>query len=558
MEKLIMLVAVLFGTILASKSRLPLHKVSRSDRVLPSTYEDFLEANEYHLDSKKGFAYVVNMSIGTPPQQFQFMLDSGSADPWVFGPTSRGPSSAVPVDRFNETASTTFRKQEGEWSIQYGKGSVSGSLGIDNFFLGDIKVSDVTFGLSQSLQGEANDEDGFFDGIIGLAFKPAAKTKSDTLPELLMASNQNLSAISFFFATNNETEDYIVLGEHDIEPNQRILYTPRSEEGHKTGMWFLTLDDVRLGDLKDDECSDKSDKCQVIPDTGTSLVVIPPLMFLSFFRMINAARPDCTVPFLPFPPTGPIVCSEKTMEKLPDFKFSFGGHEYVMKPEHYVVKFDKSFVIGVQTLILFDTSKQLYILGDNFLRVYPSIFSYKDNGVYGAVVTDSCGNGTVSYNNVALSKIIAENTMFVGCAMSDYRLSISCSKSQSNCKSSSFSGTKNEIHTSLDAKFSSVAHKATVTGQNHCSQLDVVVVDDKGEETTLSVSVSCASKSPNPTNPDSDSPKKNPTTPWMWIGVSVIAALAVIGIIVVVLRKKKSASDSALLGDASRPSVNAP
>jgi hypothetical protein len=310
-------------------------------------------------------------------------------------------------------------------------------------------------------------------------------------------------------------------------------------------MWFLSLDEVHLGEVQDRSCSERSGACQVIPDTGTSIIVVPQSVFSPFYLAITSKRSDCILPILSI--GGPILCTEHSFQDLPDLRFNFGGYEYVLKPQDYVITQGNRFIIGIQTLSLGSSSKQLYILGDSFLRVYPSVFNYQQNGKYGAVLNDSCVRDTASYSSIMLSQVIKDNIMFAGCSMSSYRLSLSCSKTSSTCKASTLSGTKTAIRTSLDEQFSLVVRNATLNASNHCSQLETTFLDDQGLQVTLLVSLSCVSKPG--------------ITYWLWIGIAILVVLVVIAVILVMVftkKKQTKSSSPALLNSESHPSVRAP
>lgn len=70
--------------------------------------------------------YVGEVDIGTPPQKFSVIFDTGSTDLWVMADT---------IDQchqgwmrcFHRRDSKTFVDTNQEWSIKYGKGTATGS-----------------------------------------------------------------------------------------------------------------------------------------------------------------------------------------------------------------------------------------------------------------------------------------------------------------------------------------------------------------------------------------------------------------------------------------------
>lgn len=71
------------------------------------------------------YEYFINLSIGTPPQNFKLLFDTGSPTLWV-------PTTQINKTGFNTSASSTLTWTGQNLSRHYGGGnSASGSLGYD-------------------------------------------------------------------------------------------------------------------------------------------------------------------------------------------------------------------------------------------------------------------------------------------------------------------------------------------------------------------------------------------------------------------------------------------
>uniref|UniRef100_A0A8C4LID4 Pepsin A n=1 Tax=Equus asinus TaxID=9793 RepID=A0A8C4LID4_EQUAS len=79
--------------------------------------------------------YFGTISIGTPPQEFTVIFDTGSSNLWV--PSIYCSSLACSDhNRFNPEDSSTYRATSESVSITYGTGSMTGVLGYDTVRVG--------------------------------------------------------------------------------------------------------------------------------------------------------------------------------------------------------------------------------------------------------------------------------------------------------------------------------------------------------------------------------------------------------------------------------------
>uniref|UniRef100_G1U4J4 Peptidase A1 domain-containing protein n=1 Tax=Oryctolagus cuniculus TaxID=9986 RepID=G1U4J4_RABIT len=118
--------------------------------------------------------YFGEIGLGTPPQNFSVVFDTGSSNLWV--PSRRCHFLSVPCwfhHRFNPKASSSFRPNGTKFAIQYGTGRLDGILSEDKLTIGGLQGAPVTF-------GEALWEPSLvftlahFDGILGLGFPTLA------------------------------------------------------------------------------------------------------------------------------------------------------------------------------------------------------------------------------------------------------------------------------------------------------------------------------------------------------------------------------------------------
>lgn len=126
--------------------------------------------------------YSIAVEIGTPSQQQNLLIDTGSSDIWVIGSdnpycakTDKEKSQAAmgvdyincdEIGLFDEKKSKTFHDNKTDFSIQYGDNSFAkGNWGTDVISFGDTKIKDMSIAVGE----KANSSQGVFGiGLKGL------------------------------------------------------------------------------------------------------------------------------------------------------------------------------------------------------------------------------------------------------------------------------------------------------------------------------------------------------------------------------------------------------
>jgi saccharopepsin len=119
--------------------------------------------------------YFGEITIGTPPQKFTVVFDTGSSNLWVPGKDCKSLACRV-HRRFDSTKSSTFQKVGLDFSIKYGTGELTGIINKDVVNVGGIPLKNTHF-------AESTNEPGLtfvtarFDGILGLGYQEIAVQK---------------------------------------------------------------------------------------------------------------------------------------------------------------------------------------------------------------------------------------------------------------------------------------------------------------------------------------------------------------------------------------------
>ena len=90
--------------------------------------------------------YYGEIGLGTPPQPFTVVFDTGSANLWVPSAKCKGFNIACLLHRrYSSVQSTTYVEDGHAFSIRYGSGSMSGFLSQDTLTLGTLQLPNATF-----------------------------------------------------------------------------------------------------------------------------------------------------------------------------------------------------------------------------------------------------------------------------------------------------------------------------------------------------------------------------------------------------------------------------
>ncbi|KAI8639018.1 aspartic peptidase domain-containing protein [Parasitella parasitica] len=132
--------------------RLPIRRQARPDPVISSMQQQTglskRDPSAAALYNEAGSQYLVDVSIGTPAQNFSVTLDTGSADLWV--PGSSCSQADCPNGHFDQTASTTFKSLDKDFALVYGIGAVNGTYVTDTVTVAGATVHNQQFALAST------------------------------------------------------------------------------------------------------------------------------------------------------------------------------------------------------------------------------------------------------------------------------------------------------------------------------------------------------------------------------------------------------------------------
>ncbi|KAF9182892.1 Vacuolar protease A [Haplosporangium sp. Z 767] len=299
--------------------------------------------------------YYGDVTIGTPPQTFSVVFDTGSSNFWV--PSTHCTSIACFLHRrFNSEQSTTFRPNGTKFAIQYGSGSLEGIISNDNVEVGGALIKGQDFGESVKEPGLAF-AFGKFDGIFGLGYDTISVL--GVVPPFYNMINQKLveePVFGFYLAQADEAlGGQMTLGGVDSDHFTGNL---KWHDVRRKGYWEIDLNKIKLGDEEVELTSG------AVIDTGSSLIVLQTAMAEMINREIGAKKNYA----------GQYTVECSTVPNLPDFSFFFGKTEYKLKGADYILNAGGTCISGFMGMDFPDSLADLWIVGDVFLRKYYSVY----------------------------------------------------------------------------------------------------------------------------------------------------------------------------------------
>jgi saccharopepsin len=307
--------------------------------------------------------YFSEISIGTPPQQFKVVLDTGSSNLWVPS-TDCGSIACYLHSKYDHSASSSYAKNGSSFEIRYGSGELSGYISKDTLQIGDLKVKNQLF-------AEATNEPGLafafgrFDGILGLGYDTISVNKIP--PPFYNMIDQGLldaPVFAFYLSDTKDGDDSEATfgGIDESRYTGKLIKIPLRRKAY----WEVDLDAITFGDA-----TAEIENTGVILDTGTSLIALPSTLAELLNKEIGAKKS--------FNGQYTIECEKRN--SLPDLTFTLTGHNFTIGPFDYILEVQGSCISAFMGIDFPAPAGPLAILGDAFLRRWYSVYDLGSNSV---------------------------------------------------------------------------------------------------------------------------------------------------------------------------------
>ncbi|XP_072756579.1 lysosomal aspartic protease-like [Anoplolepis gracilipes] len=359
----------LFVLIDAQIYRIPLYKTNSVRKTIMRSSKELKQVSGnnntalVYLTNYENSQYYGTISIGTPPQEFTVLFDTGSLHLWVPSKQCNTFNSICKrhVHKYDSNKSSTYKSNGAPFNIQYADGNMTGFLSIDVVNIAGLNVQNQTF-IEATSETSSSSSYLQFDGILGLSY--GTMSIDGVTPIFCNIVEQGLVSqpiFSFYLSRNSSAGiggELIFGGTNSAHYDGELFYIPITEKGY----WQFTIDRVKVGD--DDVLCENG--CQAIVDTGASLIV-GPLSDINIIKTKIGADRD-----------GYVNCNQ--LDKFPTISIVLNGKTFNLTPWNYITQEVEEGVLKCFS-DLRGFNYPIWILGDVFIRSYYTVFDLGNNRV---------------------------------------------------------------------------------------------------------------------------------------------------------------------------------
>eukprot|EP00397_Hematodinium_sp_SG-2012_P043394 GEMP01048226.1.p1 GENE.GEMP01048226.1~~GEMP01048226.1.p1 ORF type:complete len:401 (+),score=72.68 GEMP01048226.1:128-1330(+) len=343
------------------------HTVTLTRRPASIEKRSFIQTSVHKFSSRGRMVhaseYYGKISIGTPPQDFQVVFDTGSGNLLI--PSKQCSDAAcVSHKRFNSSLSTTATEiafadepdkpvdkggDRDVVTITFGTGEMSGVFVKEKICIGSI----CAHGNLVAVMEESDEPFSLvpFDGIFGLSLPQMSEgAHFNVLDCFIREQALDKNVFSVFFGADDREESEITFGEwKPARMASDLFWVPVTTPGY----WQVEMTDVAINNKKLNLCHGG---CQVAVDSGTSLMAGPTDIINQLIEILNVAN-DCS-----------------NYHQLPHLGFVVGSHILNLEPTEYVDKGEDGCSVALMTLDIPPPKGPLFIFGDPFLRKFYTVY----------------------------------------------------------------------------------------------------------------------------------------------------------------------------------------
>lgn len=322
--------------------------------------------------------YWGTISVGSPPQDFTVIFDTGSGNLILPGSEcDSAPCKQHKQFKLSDSSTGVAVGKEGkpmaddpdqtkESDIRFGTGEISGTFVKDKVCLGegDSVCTTANFITTTSETDEPFSQCSF-DGIMGLGFPDLSMGDGFNMMDDFVATNTLPKNQFSVFLSDTGASEINFGGYKEEQKGSDILWVPVSLQSY----WEINIDDIAFNNVPKGLCKD----CKVAVDTGTSMLAGPSDVIASLASSLNL-KEDCS-----------------NIGEMPLLGFQIGDTVLNMKPDDYIDQAEGQCNLSLMELDVPPPKGPIFVFGDPFLRRFLTIYD-KDGPNVGFAVAKQEGD----------------------------------------------------------------------------------------------------------------------------------------------------------------------
>lgn len=283
--------------------------------------------------------------------------------------------------RYNASASSSFRSNGTAIDLDYYYLTASGTVAQDTFHIGDVQVEDQLFQEATEVLpvGLAWDDRTIIESIISLAPSSTGSARKLPSPFMNMASQGLLDSNSFALRLREPREVMFGGTNRDLYTGNftRIPLAVQTEERNMfTGGWQVEAKSITLG--PDPRLSMSLEGYTATFSTGWAALGLPVEVVYNFQTALDFEE----IMFMP----ASVDCARRA--EMPDISINLAGHDFVLTAYDYTYEWPmkRGFggemrCVGAFGAFEFEDQSKTIVLGSSFLRAFYTVFDLDDQSV---------------------------------------------------------------------------------------------------------------------------------------------------------------------------------
>ncbi|VDP60686.1 unnamed protein product [Schistosoma curassoni] len=272
-----------------------------------------------YLENYQNIEYYGEISIGTPPQTFYVIFDTGSPYLWIPSKMCDSSDLACQVHhKYDSSKSSTYKPNGELFYVQYGTGIASGFLSSDCVHIGSLNIVDQTFGEVTHQPGQVF-INFHFDGIMGMGFQQRSQNSNPT-PIFLNMIEQRLVDKPVFAVYLNLNEDKTTSGE--------IMFGGIDDRYYTGDLTYSDVVSEEYWMIKIDGGS------TALIDTGTALISGPTEKINNINKYLGSIQVS----------NNEYIVDCNKIHKLPIIEIKINGKPIQLKADDYIVEVRKHYL----------------------------------------------------------------------------------------------------------------------------------------------------------------------------------------------------------------------